>query len=454
MMKIVAICGSPKGEESVTVQSVKYVQQKFPQHSFNLIHIGARMKKIEREEGVFEDILRAIASCDALMWCFPVFDCLLPSPLKRFIELIFERKKAVVFAGKYATALTTSVHYFDHTAHNYIQGISEDLGLHAIQGFSAEMGDLLKPEKREDLVAFFGYFFEKVTNRWPVERVFQRVDTAMPVCRLPQASAPEETTDYPILLITDAADGDTNIKAMTDYFVASLGNPVEIINLRELDIKGGCLSCYHCADQNVCTYNDDLIKVFNEKIPGAKGLIFAGTIRDRYLSSIWKSFVDRGFVHGHTPQFNGKYIAWLVSGPLRCLANTRQILEAQSSNNGARLMGIVTDEDAPDEMARQLESLGHQLIWALDHPLPVFESFFTAGSQILFRDMVYGMRFFFQADHRYYKEHGFYDFPQKEYKTRLLNTVMLLLSRNAKFKNEMYASCKEEMLKPYRKVLG
>ncbi len=33
------------------------------------------------------------------------------------------------------------------------------------------------------------------------------------------------------------------------------------------------------------------------------------------------------------------------------------------------------------------------------------------------------------ADHRYYKAHGFYDYPQKDWRKRLFNGLALLMKR-------------------------
>jgi hypothetical protein len=48
---------------------------------------------------------------------------------KRFIELLFERCAPESFSGVYAASLSTSIRFYDHLAHEYIQGITEDLGM-------------------------------------------------------------------------------------------------------------------------------------------------------------------------------------------------------------------------------------------------------------------------------------------------------------------------------------
>jgi hypothetical protein len=60
---------------------------------------------------------------------FPLYFLLVPSNYKRFIELIWERGAEAAFKGKYAASLSTSIHFYDHIVHNYINAISEDLDM-------------------------------------------------------------------------------------------------------------------------------------------------------------------------------------------------------------------------------------------------------------------------------------------------------------------------------------
>lgn len=56
-MKIVVLNGSPKGNVSVTMQYVKFIQEKFPEHELNIINISERIKKIEKDEAYFKEII-------------------------------------------------------------------------------------------------------------------------------------------------------------------------------------------------------------------------------------------------------------------------------------------------------------------------------------------------------------------------------------------------------------
>ena len=119
-MKIVVLNGSPKGDSSCTIHSVMYLQRKFPKHEFSIINIAKRIKGIERKRKAFDGIIEEIDGADGVLWAFPLYILMVPSRLKRFIELIYERGAEVTFNGKYAAALSTSVHFNDHIAHRYI----------------------------------------------------------------------------------------------------------------------------------------------------------------------------------------------------------------------------------------------------------------------------------------------------------------------------------------------
>ena len=43
-----------------------------------------------------------------------------------------------------------------------------------------------------------------------------------------------------------------------------------------------------------------------------------------------------------------------------------------------------------------------------------------------------------QADHKYYKKHGRYDFPQKDFKMWIFNPVMLMLTKIPVFRKAFY----------------
>ena len=115
-MKIAVINGSPKGEYSITLQTVNYLSRKYPEHEFLIFHAGKRIKAIEKD---ISEAAALLASADAVMFSYPVYTFLAPSQLHRFIELV--KKSGLDLNGKYATQVSTSKHFYDVTAHKYIE---------------------------------------------------------------------------------------------------------------------------------------------------------------------------------------------------------------------------------------------------------------------------------------------------------------------------------------------
>ena len=166
-------------------------------------------------------------------------------------------------------------------------------------------------------------------------------------------------------------------------------------------------------------------------------------------------FFDRSFFNGHAPSLIGKQMSFIISGPLGQIPNLRQILEAHAEMQHSNLAGIVTDEygDAA-EIDNLLQNLAERLVRFADNGYTRPATFLGVGGTKLFRDAMWGrLRFPFRADYLLYKKLGVFDFPQKQYKMRIQNAVMLLLSKSPAFRKEVKKRMKDEMIKPFQKVL-
>jgi multimeric flavodoxin WrbA len=466
-MKIAVLNGSPKGETSVTMQYVRYIQKVFPQHDLQIINISQRISKIERDEGAFQDIIDRVRASDGVLWAFPLYVLMVHGNYKRFIELVWERGATDAFEGKHAAALSTSIHFFDHTAHNYVHAICDDLEMRFTGSFSAEMQDLLKEEGRARLTTFAEDFFRGIEEDIPTPRqyapaVARAFDYAPgPVERQIDAGGKR------VVVVTDAEPHQTNLIRMTGRFEAALSGDVEVINLHDVDIKGGCLGCLQCGYDNRCAYlgKDGYIDFYNTKLKAADVIVFAGAIRDRYLSSTWKTFFDRSFFNTHAPALIGKQFGFIISGPLSQIPNLREILEAWVQMQRSNVAGFVTDEGGADaasgssagdsaEIDGLLHHLAERLIWFSDRGYVQPQTFLGVGGLKIFRDDMWGrLRIPFLADHRAYKRLGVYDFPQKDLKVRALNALVAPLMRIPRVREEYTKRIKEGMIQPYQRVL-
>lgn len=457
-MKIIVLNGSPKGEISVTMQYVRFIAKKFPQHELKIVNISQRIKAIENEDKAFRKIVDEIKSASGVLWAFPLYYLLVHSHYKRFIELISEKNAQDAFKNKYTAALSTSIHFFDHTAHNYINAICDDLEMKYLGSFSADMDDLLEEKKRTRLTIFAESFFSAIQNKIPTPKNFQSVVWSDFAYLPGRVEEKVDLREKRVLILTDTGDDQTNLGRMIDRFSLAFSSPVELINLNELDIKGGCLGCIQCGYDNRCIYEgkDGYIDFFNNKVKTADILVMAGTIKDRYLSAIWKRYFDRSFFIGHAPALIGKQFGFIISGPLRQIPNLRQILEAQVQMQHANCVGFVTDEYGDSAAIDSLlQELAGRLVNSADNGYISPSTYLSVGGEKIFRDSIWGkLRFPFRADYQAYKKLGVFDFPQKKYKSRIQNALMLLLSKSPAFRRIVNKKMTSEMIKPLQRVVN
>jgi multimeric flavodoxin WrbA len=457
-MKIIVLNGSPKGSISVTVQYVLFIQKKFPQHELKIINISQEIRKIEKDEKAFQGIIDEVGSSDGVLWAFPLYFQLVPSQYKRFIELIWERGAENALKDKYTAVLSTSIHFYDHTAQNYMNGICDDLDMKYTGSFSADMSDLLKEEERDNLILFAEHFFKAIENDAPTVKNFKPATCRQLNYTLGDVGSKVDIGSNKVVIVTDSEDGQTNLGRMIERFTKSFSNDVEVINLHDVDIKGGCLGCLQCAYDNTCSYGDKdgYMEFYNTKIKTADVLVLAGTIKDRYLSSRWKMFFDRSFFNGHAPTWTGKQIGLIISGPLSQIPNLRQILEAWVQIEQASLVDFITDEyEDSVQIDALLQSLAERVVKFADENYIKPVTFLGVGGRKIFRDDIWGrLRFPFQADHKFYGKHGIYDFPQKDLKARITNAMLILLTKIPKMRKEIYNKrMKAEIIKPLQKVV-
>ena len=460
-MKIIVLNGSPKGDQSVTLHYVLFLKKKFPKHEFLFFNIAERIKKIEKNEETFQGIINEINSSDAVIWAFPLYFLLVHANYKRFIELIFERKAESAFKGKYVYAISTSIHFYDHTAHNYIQGICDDLDMQYYGRYSAGMSDLLKDDKRENFLKYSTLFFDSVEKKLPTTKFYSKIQYQN-FEYIPKESKLKEKIELSgqkILIVSDIEEETKshNLQKMINKFKESFFDDIEEINLRDLNIKGSCLGCIQCGYDNQCSYigKDDFIEFYDSKVKKADILIYAGTIKDRYLSSRWKMFFDRSFFNTHIPVLSGKQVGFIISGPLSQIPNLREIFMGWNETNKSNTVGFVSDDIQNSE---KIDELLHCLaLKSIKFSEISFVNELTmrgVGGRKIFRDDIWGgLRFPFRADYKFYKKHGLFDFPQKKRKSIFLSNIMLILSRSKGFRKEVNKRMKSEMVGPIKKII-
>ncbi len=440
-MKILILNGSPKGKYSITLQTTRYLEKVYPGHSFEVLNVGQKTKSLEKD---FSPARVAIEQADVLLFSYPVYTFIAPYQLHKFIELL--KKENMDLSGKFATQITTSKHFYDVTAHRYVQDNCADLGLRYIRGLSADMDDLLTEKGQKEARDFFDYLCWSVeNNRFENPSVQPGTFTKKPVS--PVESTGEKTGD--VVILTDLGAEDTQLAAMIARFQAKFPRKTRIINLREYPFNGGCLGCFSCAVSGKCVHKDGFDEYLRNEIQTAESIVYAFTIRDHSMGARFKMYDDRNFCNGHRTVTIGMPVGYLVSGDLSKEFNLQTIIEARAQVGTNFLAGVATDEFDPNS---EIDRLAETLTYALAHKYVPPQNFYGIGGMKIFRDLIWLMQGMMRADHKFYKAHGQYDFPQKKRGMMLKMYLVGALLANEKIKAKMGNKMNEGMLMPYEKL--
>lgn len=444
-MKILVLNASPKGQNSTTVHTALYLQALHPEHTFVFLPVGQRIKSYEKD---FSPVRTQLEQADLVLFCYPVYTFIAPYQLHRLIELI--KADGVDLSGKYASQITTSKHFYDVTAHRYVEENCFDLGMKVVRGLSADMEDLLSESGQKDARMFFEQLLFSCEHG-----IFVTPPAKAPVGeKVPYQAALSPVTkskEKDVVIVTNCAADDETLSNMIADFRAALPYESRVVNLREFPFAGGCLGCFGCAITGKCVYKDGFDEFLRNTIQTADGFVYAFTISDHYTHSSFKCFDDRQFCNGHRTVTHGTPIAYLISGDYQYESNLQMIVEGRSEVGGNYLCGVATDEG---HTTANIRALAENLAFAMEKKLTRPANFYGVGGMKIFRDLIYVMQGLMKVDHKFYKSHGIYDFPQKQKKRiwqmRLVGALMAIPSVQKQAKGKMT----EAMIAPYQKVIA
>jgi hypothetical protein len=342
--------------------------------------------------------------------------------------------------------VTTSKHFYDVTAHKYIQENCGDLGMKYINGLSADMDDLLTENGRKTAKAFFEYVSWCVKN--DIYETIPKSSVKPAHIKVTPSSPTPGKKKKDVVIVTDRPD--RQLQDMIDRFQAVLPYESRVTDISSYPIKGGCLGCFHCASSGKCIYNDGFDDFLRNHIQTADAIVYAFTIKDHSMGSLFKMYDDRQFCNGHRTVTMGMPIGYLISGNYPAEENLRMIIEGRSEVGGNFLAGVACDEIDPDG---EIDKLAARLSYAMEQKLVMPRNFYGVGGMKIFRDLIWLMRGLMKADHRFYKQHGFYDFPQKKKGTAFKMYLVGALMSSPKLKAKMGNKMNEGMIAPYKKAM-
>jgi multimeric flavodoxin WrbA len=213
---------------------------------------------------------------------------------------------------------------------------------------------------------------------------------------------------------------------------------------------GGCLGCFNCAVSGKCIYKDNFDEYLRNDIQKADAIIYAFSIKDHSMGSRFKLYDDRQFCNGHRTVTIGMPVGYIVSGNLSEENNLKTIIEARAQVGSNNLCSIATNEDNTDA---SIDKLVKTLDYALLNKYVPPQNFYGIGGMKVFRDLIWLMQGMMRADHKFYKAHKQYDFPQKKWPQMLAMYLVGELIAHDNIKAKIGNKMNEGMIMPYKKVL-
>lgn len=438
-MKFLILNGSPKGKYSCTLHTLLYLEKMFDEHQFEVINVSQRIKSIEKDLSV---CVEKIKEADALIFSYPVYTFMAPSQLHRFIELL--KDNSVDLKGKFVTQITTSKHFYDMTAHKYIEDNCYDLNMKYVKGLSQDMEDLTKKQGQKDAIDFFNYFINCIEN--DIYEISYKKELSLANEYNVTIENIEKKEEKEVVIVADIREEDKVLQNMIEDFRNGLPYKTRIVNIREFPFSGGCLGCFNCAGDGKCIYKDNFDTFLRENIQKADAIVIAFTIKDHSMGARFKMYDDRQFCNGHRTVTEGMPFAYIVNGAYEEEFNLKTIVEARAEVGHNFLAGVGYNKET-------ILSTISKLVYAMENKYVQPRNFYGVGGMKIFRDLIWIMRGIMKADHKYYKKHGVYDFPQKKRGQMMLMCFLGAMVRNKKIKAKMGNKFNEGMIAPYQKVI-
>lgn len=438
-MKFLVINGSPKGKYSCTLQTFLYLEKVFNKQAFDVLHVGQKIKTLEKD---FSIALEKIKEADAIIFSYPVYTFLAPSQLHKFIELL--KINNVSLESKFVTQISTSKHFYDMTAHKYIEENCYDLKAKYVKGLSLDMEDLTKKSGQKDIVNFFDFFIHSINNNIYEQNKTPNASFEKEYIPLNNHTNKDESKE--VVIVCDLKEDDKKLSVMIEDFQNALPYKSRIVNIDKFEFQGGCLGCFNCAGDGKCIYKDNFDVFLRENIQKSDAIVIAFTIKDHSMGARFKMYDDRQFCNGHRTVTEGMPFAYIINGDYENEHNLKTIVEARAEVGHNYLAGVIQD-------AETLKSTISKLDYAIKNKYVLPRNFYGVGGMKIFRDLIWIMRGIMKADHIYYKKHGVYDFPQKKRGQMMLMCLLGSMVRNKKIKAKMGNKFNEGMIAPYKKVI-
>ncbi len=283
-MKITVLNCSPKGKNSLTFTSFKYLEKMEPGDTFEDYFVGSG--------NLPADAIDSINSSDIIVLTSSLFHSGIHAQMFNLLDSIAEKIDA---NGKIMTYFVTSNCIGDEDAFRMVQNFFDRNGFNYVEGMSLHTEDIREEFIRE---AMYNWFEHIKTMHKISYGNYDRIEVSEP-----RNAVILNTTDIKILDPHQAREI-ANTLAL-DY--KARGFNVKYVDLNDYTIAP-CTACCNCYTSCKCVINDDFDKALDDIYTGTDLIVLMGRVKYGALGYIYKKFLDRHVQFGRLPM--GRETVW------------------------------------------------------------------------------------------------------------------------------------------------
>ncbi|MCQ2531705.1 MAG: hypothetical protein MJ093_03255 [Saccharofermentans sp.] len=265
-MKICVLSCSPKGETSLTLQTINFLKKYYPDDEF-IVHLTT---KVTCEESVID----CACESDLIMILSSIFHLNVHSQMMSMLDQLAAGMKAKLgddINKKFFTYITSSNFLYDVGAHKYVSRWIEGEKLNGLRFLSLKDDSMLTETGREEVYRWFQYTKETIDIRRT-------------------GNVPQVTEKRRVAIINAGLAASTVDKVANLY--KARGCDVECFNLDEYKIAP-CTACFACYSNRICCMKDDFVDLVDKIGTGTDLLVNLGNLKYGMLGQKYKTYIDR-----------------------------------------------------------------------------------------------------------------------------------------------------------------
>ncbi len=411
-MRVLVFSGSPKNDDSITLQSMYFFEKLYVDDEFDIKIVGT---------GKFKDeYIEAVEKADLIIYISSLFHFFAHQQSIVFFD---EMEKACKdkLKDKPFTYFSGSIRNYDVAAHSFMESRIKSLGAKYIPSWSSKDSDLFSDEGKNEICAWYEYVREFVTT--PTEDV-------------------KAKHNHHRVILLDGTDGNNELinqkmQYARDFFKEHGIEKVDTYAIRDYKIQP-CISCSACYTNGLCVLNDKdtYIDLFKEVEKDNDICISFGEQNYGSYGSVYKAWLDRHVQFGRRPSrgydlepfladvwdSDGYFSKWTITGCVTDSTNEscsrdffmlRERFMTYAAFGGETFAGVY---EANDKLAALFDTkpmtydefLANIILLANNEIRPQ-KNFYGEGVYKNFKDLAFELQRHTPVDYEFFKSEGCYE---------------------------------------------